>query len=158
MALSNAICPKCNGVNAVESTQQAWVCENCRTSFFTAPAIAAWDCAYVVILNRKSDPVIGNDITFVTVYRGNYSPLSDGATLQLLVSEKEFEIPVLITDNEGNTFEGVLTGSSDGKDIEITWEAKRDGKQLGCIAKTSNDTVRFVERPGAAKNQRLHQE
>lgn len=158
MALMNGICPRCNAVNGVDNAKKSAVCEKCKAEFFTEQAIAAWNAAYVVTLHRKKDPSVGNRLTFLTVYRGNLCPLSDGASQQILVSEKEFEIPVLITDNKGREFEGVLAGTGDGKDVEITWAASTEEKLLGRIEKSSNATVRFVERVGAAKNQALHQE
>ena len=158
MALSNAICPKCNRVNPVDATKETWVCEKCGTNFITKNAMEAWDRAFVLTINRNHHPVIRNDYTFSVVYKGNYSAVADSGSISLLISERELEIPVLITDNEGTEFEALLIGKSEGKDMELTWEPRSGVKELGCIVSASNPTLRFVEMPGIARAQKLHQE
>ena len=157
MALSNGICPNCKTVNAVESNAESSVCTNCKKTFFTAQAIATWDAAFAVILKRTNDPAIKNNVTFNLVHYGDLRVLANDGELILLVAEQTFEIPVMITYRK-TTFEGVLTGTGDGKDIEITWAASTSEPQLGHIVSSTNPTVRFEERPGAATSQRLNQE
>lgn len=157
MTIVNGICPNCKTVNAVESNTKSSTCTKCKKSFFTEQAIATWDAAFAVTLRRANDPAIKNDITFNLVHYGDLRVLANDGELILLVAEQTFEIPVMITYRK-TTFEGVLTGTGDGKDIEITWAASASEPQLGHIVSTTNPTVRLVERPGAATSQKLNQE
>ena len=158
MAISTAICPVCNKVIKVNDTLEACLCEQCRAPIATEQAIALWDNATAVTLHRKHDPVIRNNVTFLIVRNGDISRLANDGSVCLLVTEREYELPVYITDNDKRVFEGVLAGTGNGKDIEITWAASLSEKTLGVIVSSNDPTARFVERPGAAQGQTLRQE
>ena len=104
---------------------------------------------YRITLRRTKDPVIRNDVTFIFIRDGRPRPLSDDAYACFEEDRKQFEIPVFITDNRKKKFEGVLTGTADGSDIQILWSPDLSENNWGVIVETSNDTVAFTARPGA---------
>lgn len=166
MSITKAICPKCGAELLVNAADDATICQLCGAPFITAKAIEAFAaCAqptikeadtvsqpYTVTLRREKDPLIGNKITFLMIIDDRPRPLSDDAVFRFRSEEKQFELPVFITDNEGTDFEGVLTFAADGKDVDILWAAAYSNKTLGVIKSTTNATVAFVEQAGAAGN------
>ena len=103
---------------------------------------------YRITIAREAEPSIRDSITFLLIPNDRPVPLSDGGSISLPSNQKHFEIPVFITDNSKRTFEGVLTGIADGKDICIRWKADRGSKTLGNIIATTNDTVSLKSKKG----------
>ncbi len=169
MSLSKAICPKCGAEILVNAADDATICQLCGAPFITAKAIDAFSATsapapssivepdvfprcYRVTVKREKDPIIGNAITFLFILNDRPRPLSDDSSISFQSDEKLIEVPVFITNNAGTTFEGVLTGTADGKDIDVVWSVDPRSKTLGKITSSTNDTLRFVEKPGAADN------
>ena len=105
---------------------------------------------YCITIEREHNPSIRDTITFLLILNGRPRPLADGGSITFQTNEKHFEVPVFITNNSKTRFEGVLTGIADGEDICIKWKAERGSKTLGHITATTNNTVTFLERKGAA--------
>ena len=104
---------------------------------------------YRITLRRTKDPVVGNSVTFIFLRDGRPRPLADDAYACFECDCPQFEIPVFITDNKKKKFEGVLTGTADGDDVEILWSPDLSASLWGVILETTNPTVTFTERPGA---------
>ena len=107
--------------------------------------------SYRIEIDRKKNPAIGNTVTFIMIANGRPSVLADGGTLLFKCDQKRFEIPVEIRMESGERFEGVMTGLADGKDIHVVWDADPTSEALGVIKETTNNTVWFLEKPGAAQ-------
>lgn len=107
---------------------------------------------YDITLVRKHNPAFTNDITFIHLAFGRPRPLADDACLQFSETKKCFEIPVYMTDNKKRTFEGLLTGIADGKPVRVVVDVDLTQETIFQITETSNDSVQFVEKPGATSN------
>lgn len=107
---------------------------------------------YKLRIRRVKSKKYGNSVTFIHLGAGRPRPLADDAYTELIQTKRHFEIPVFITNNKGKEFEGVLKGTADGRDITVVWEPDTSSDTLGVITETSNPTVTFEERRGAADN------
>lgn len=107
--------------------------------------------SYRITIERERNRPVGESITFILIANGRPRPLADGAITIVECDKRRFEIPVLITKNSRNKFEGVLTGIADGNDIRILWNADPKLKTLGIIKETTNNTVSFQAKPGATR-------
>lgn len=168
MAFSKAVCPACSAENTVDASSDASICKCCGTPFITAKAVEAFAASvrgaavsnedpevfpgsYRITIERERNCVVRDSVTFLLILNGRPRPLADGAAVSFEENRKHFEIPVFISKNSRNRFEGVLTGIADGNDIRITWSVDPKHKALGVIKETTNNTVSFQERPGAAR-------
>jgi hypothetical protein len=106
---------------------------------------------YRVTISREHDPVILDSVTFLLVFNGRPRPLANAGSVSWMDDRKHFEVPVLIVKNSRKRFEGLLIGTADGNDIEITWRADLTQKELGRITDSTNDTVAFLHKPGAER-------
>ena len=107
---------------------------------------------YRIRLRRTKNEEIGNSVTFIHLGFGRPRPLSDDSYAEFSETKMRFAIPVFITDNAGKEFEGVLTGLSVGRDVEILWDPDPTEKNLGQIIKSNNASVMLIPRKGATDN------
>ncbi len=107
--------------------------------------------SYYITIERERNRLVGDSVTFLIVLNGRPRPVADGGSVSFKADEEHFEIPVFITKNSKKNIEGVITGTADGNDINIVWSVDPDSKTFGAIKSTTNDTVSFMEKPGAAR-------
>ncbi len=106
---------------------------------------------YYITIEREHNSSIGDSVTFLIILNGRPRPVADGGSVTFKVDEERFEIPVFITKNSKKNVEGVIAGVADGNDINIVWSVDPADKTFGSIKSTTNNTVSFMEKPGAAR-------
>ena len=106
---------------------------------------------YYITIEREHNSSVGDSITFLIMLNGRPKPVADGGSVSFKVDDERFEIPVFIGKNSRKNIEGVIMGVADGNDIDIVWSIDPASKTFGAIKSTTNNTVSFVERPGATR-------
>lgn len=105
---------------------------------------------YYITIEREHNSSVGDSVTFLIILNGRPRPVADGGSVSFQSDEESFEIPVFISKNSKKNVEGVIAGVADGNDINIIWSIDPQSKTFGTIKSTTNNTVTFIERAGAA--------